>query len=421
MSISILIIILIGLVFLSGYFSASETALFSLPSTKIKAYQKNMDSRKRLIANLVLHPRDLLVTIFMLNTLVNILIQNVSSSLFGIYGGWASKIGLPLILTLLFGEIIPKYIGLQNNLGLSYYVAPTIKFIQDILKPIRQATISITAPVSRFLFFYLRKEENISDEELKHVLKKSQEIGVLHADEAELVWGYLNLQDSQVKELMRPREDILFYEVDEPLTKLTYLFVDQECSRIPVCNKTIENTIGIITAQNYFLNRHELSSGKQLTKFLSKPFFIPETTPGKTLLRKFEETGDVIALVVDEYGSISGLITHEDLVEVVVGEITDLRDPKNLYIKPRENEIIASGRLELSEFNDVFKTDLISAKNMVTIGGWLIEQIGDIPKSGDKYVIQNLIFQVLSADPKRIHKLFIRKLTKKTSNKQNQE
>ena len=415
MSITILFLTLLLLVYLSGYFSASETALFSLPSTKIKAYQKNPDPRKRLIANLVLQPRDLLVTVFILNTLVNILIQNVSSSLFGTQAGWSLKVGVPLFLTLVFGEIIPKSIGLKNNLRLSYFVAPMIDFMQKLLRPIRQATIAITAPISRFLFFYLHKEEDISEEELKHVLKTSQEFGVLHQDEADLVWGYLNLQDSLVKEIMHPREDILYFDVNEPLSKLVYLFADKECTRIPVCDGSIENLLGIITAQKYFLHRHDVASSRQIIKYLSKPFYIPETTLARTLLRRFEESDEVLSIVVDEYGSISGLITYEDLIEVVVGEITDVRDIKDLYIKARENEMIAAGRLELSEFNDLFKSDLESKKNMATIGGWLIEQVGDIPKSGDKFVIQNFLFQVLSADPKRIHKLYIRKLNKKNT------
>lgn len=414
MSFLILGTVLLFLTFLSGYFSASETALFSLPSTKIKAYQKNPDPRKRQIAALLLKPRDLLVTVFMLNTLVNILLQNAASSLFGSSASWTLKVGVPLVLTLVFGEIIPKYIGLQNNVRLSYLFAPMITFIQNALEPVRRAIISITTPISHALFFYLRKEEDISQEELKHVLKTSQEYGVLNHDEAELIRGYLTLQDSQVKELMRPREDILYYDISEPLSKLTYLFADQECTRLPVCDKDIENTLGIISVQEYFLHRSELKSGAEIKNILKKPFFIPESTPGRTLLRRFEEQDEEIAMVVDEYGSISGLITYEDLVEVVVGEIADLRDEK-LYAQARENEIIASGRLELSEFNEIFNTTLESNKNMVTIGGWLIEQIGEIPKSGDKFTLHHMVFQILSSEPTRINKIYIRKLNKKNS------
>jgi len=410
MDIGLPVIILLFLLFCSGFFSSSEIALFSLSSAKIKSYQSNSDPRKRLIAKLVREPRGLIVTIFMLNTLANILIQNTTSHLFGEDAGWSFKVGLPFILMLLFGEIIPKYIGLQNNLPISYQIAPIIDAMQRYLAPLRKIIVEITVPVSRALFFFLHKEENISKDELKHVLKTSQEHGVLHQDEAELVWGYLNFQDSTVKELMRPREDILSYDINDPLSKLTYLFVEQECSRLPVYDNTIDNVLGIITARQFFLHRKAIGSGQDLIKYLIKPLFVPEVTSAKTLVKLFDENNQVIALVVDEYGTFIGLITREDIVEEVIGEISDLRDVKSLYTKAGPNEIITSGRLELDDFNQIFNSNLTSEGNMLTIGGWLSEYLGEIPKSGTKFEIQNFIFQVLAADPNKIRRLHIRKL-----------
>lgn len=413
MEIAVPISILFFLTFCSGFFSASETALFSLPLTKIKAYQTNSDTRKRLISRLVLEPRDLLVTVFMLNTFVNILLQNTVSHMFGESASWWLKVGVPFAIMLLFGEIIPKYIGLKNNVEISNAVAPTINYMQNFLQPIRKIIINITTPVSQALFFFLHKEKDISKDELKHVLKTSQEHGVLHPDEAELLWGYLNLQDATVKELMRPREDILYYDINDPISKLIYLFVEQECSRLPVCDKSINDVLGIITAREFFLHRQDLGSSQHLFSYLCKPLYVPETTPARVLLRRFDESGQVLALVVDEYGSISGLITREDLVEVVVGDIVDLRDSKELYTAAGKNEIITSGRFELSEFNHLFGVNLVSKNNMLTIGGWLIEELGDIPKTGAKLEMYNLLFQVLAADPNKIRRLYIRKLNGK--------
>lgn len=405
------IVFLIFLIFWSGFFSASETALFSLSSTKIKAYQTNISPRKRLIASLVLNPKDLLVTIFMLNTLVNILIQNTSSSMFGKSGGWIFKIVFPFILMFIFGEIIPKYIGLQNNIKLADLVAPTINLMQKLLKPIRKIIVKITSPLSRIMFFYLHKEKSISTEELKHALKTSQEYGVLNLDEAELIMGYLNFQEATVKELMRPREDIIFFDINDPLSKLTHFMVELECSRLPVCDRVIDNVIGIISIRQFFLHRKKIKNIEELIKHLVKPFYIPENTPAKILMRHFEEHKQVLSLVVDEYGSISGLITKEDIVEEVIGDISDRRDQKSLYEKAGPNEIIASGRLELYEFNEIFNSHLISENNMITISGWLIEQLGDIPKSGAKFEIESFLFQILAADPNKIKRLYIRKLT----------
>lgn len=288
MEAALFIIALILLTFCSGYFSASETALFSLSAMKVKAYQTDPDPRKRLIANLVLQPRDLLVTVFMLNTLVNILIQNVSSSMFGFEAGWGLKVGFPLVLMLLFGEIFPKYYGLQNNLSLSYWVAPSINYLQKILKPVRRWIIAVTAPISRMMFFFLKKEESISREELQHVLKTSEAHGVLHPDEAELVWGFLNLQDLLVKELMQPREDMNCYDITEPLTKLTHLFTEKKRTRIPVFDKILDNIIGIISAKQFFLHHHEINDPVDLRRWLDKPFYVPENSPAKLLLRRLD-------------------------------------------------------------------------------------------------------------------------------------
>jgi putative hemolysin len=404
------LILLLFLTFCSGFFSASETALFSLSPTKIKAYSSSSDTKKRLIAHLVSRPRDLLVTIFMLNTLVNILLQNTTSHMFGESANWGYKVGIPLVLMLFVGEIVPKYIGLLNNIKISHLVAKPINLLQNLIRPLRILTINVTAPVSRALFFYLKPEESISRDELKHVLKTSQEYGVLHADEAELVGGYINLQEATVKEIMRPREDILSYDLNDPLSKLLYLFIDQECSRLPVCDKSIENVLGIITAKQFFLHRHQINSGKDLIPLLLKTLYVPESIPAKNLIRRFDENNQVLALVVDEYGSISGIVTREDLVEVVIGEITDLRDATALFTKVGQHEIIGSGKLELSEFNEIFNSNLISPNNMMTIGGWLTEQLGEIPKNGTRHELHGFIFNVLAADPHRIRRLYIRRL-----------
>lgn len=407
------ILVLILLTFCSGFFSASETALFSLSSMRIKAYRDDQDSKKRQIAEMVLHPRDLLVTIFMLNTLANILIQNVSSSMAGPHGSWEYKIALPLFLTLVFGEVIPKYIGMQNNVSLSFTVAPTIYFFQNLLKPIRRLIIAITTPISRGLFFFLHKEESLSRDELKHVLEASEAHGVMNPDEAELVWGYLDLQETLVKELMRPREDMICYSIQEPLSKLQHLFVNRERTRIPIYEKELNNILGVFSAKQYLCHQAKLSKPEDILPLLSKSFYVPENTPVRNLLRRFEEYNEEMAIVVDEYGTVSGLITREDIIEIVVGKVMEQQDQKILYTRAGENEIIASGKLELAVFNELFDVDLISENNLATISGWLIEKVGEIPKSGNQYTVDNFLFQILSAEPRRIRRLYIRKLHKR--------
>ncbi len=397
---------------LSGFFSLSQIALFSLSTTEIKLYKGSHDPRKQLIARLLSRPRDLLVSLLMSDIAVNILAQNMAANLFGEHASWWLKVGVPLGLTLILGEVIPKTLALPNNAKIAYRVAPAVDTLERFLGPIRTTTTAITSQLSRLLFFFLKKEQDISKEELHHVLKTSESHGILSQEEAELIDGYLSLTDYTVKERMQPRHEILFYDVDEPLTKLFYLFTEKECSRIPVCRGELQEMLGILSARSFFVLRNQIHTSEDLIKFLKKPYYVPETILARSLLRQFLFSEQKMGIVVDEYGSISGLITQEDLFEVVVGEIKDSRDEKTRLTRAGKDIIIASGKFELSEFERVFKTSLPSDNNMVTIGGWLTEQVGDIPKSGEKLIWRDFLFQVLASDPNRVRRVYIRRLRK---------
>lgn len=411
---TVLILLLVALILGSALFSASETSLFSLSSHKVKTYKQDQDIRKQLIFQLLSSPRDLLVTIIMLNIAINILIQNVSSALFGETASGVVNVAVPLALTLIFGEVIPKSIGLENNEKIASRMAPFLVRLQKFLLPVGRVLVMVTNQVSRVLFFFLRKEHEISIDELQHALRTSRQSGVLQEDEAELVRGYLVLQESTVKERMRPREEVLYFDLDEPISKLIHLFVDQECSRIPICKHGLDQILGVVTSRLFFLHRESIHSSEDLRQILEKPFFVPETVPAKTLLRQFYDRQESFAIVVDEYGSVSGIVALEDLVETVIGEIADRRDEKNLYTLSGENVVIASGKMELSELEKLFDVTLTSENKMVTVGGYLTEKMGDIPKSGSQYVTEDFLFHVLAAEPTRVRRVYIRHLKRKS-------
>ncbi len=398
------------LLILSAILSGSETALFSLSSMQLKTYRKSKDTRLSLIYHLMERPRDILVTILMLNVLSNILVQNTVSSLFSEYSAWGLKVGVPLALTLLFGELLPKSIAMPNNAKVAYRVAPLIYKATLLLKPIRKRLTAVTSWISRFFFLIIQDEEEISPNELKHVLKTSEESGVLLKQEARLVEGALDLQETLVKERMRPREEIIYYDLEEPLSQLIHLFADQQTTRVPVCKGDIENIQGILSTREFFLSKEEIQTSQDLLRYLKKPYYVPETTRASTLLKNLRERSEDLAIVVDEYGSISGLITQEDLIEEVLGEIADLRDVKSLYTRSGDNVIIASGTLELAQFGEIFGIELESKENAVTLGGWLIEQLGTIPQTGAKYATDQFLFYILAADPNRIRRVYVRKI-----------
>lgn len=407
-----MILALALLLFFSAFLSFSETALFSLPSFTLRSYKYDPDLRKRLIAHLLESPRELLVTIMMLNILANILVQNTVSSIFGEFSSWLLKVGVPLLLTLFIGEIIPKSIAIGNNKAIAYRVAPIIAFVARITSPIRKVFTHITEYISRLLFFFLKKEKPISTDELQHIIASSKETGVLNFDETELISGYLDLEDAYVKEKMRPKDEILFYNINDPLPEMIHLFVDLKCSRLPVCDGGLEKILGVLSVKSFFFNQEKIKASKDLIAILEKPFYVPETIKGTDLLQKLREHHQKLALVVDEYGSISGLITQEDLMETVIGEIEDQRDTKELYVRSSNDVLIVSGKLELSDFEDIFDTELKNKSSAVTLGGWLIEQFEDIPQSGEKFVNEDFLFYILEADEKTIKRVYIRRLKK---------
>ncbi|HSX03743.1 MAG TPA: hemolysin family protein [Rhabdochlamydiaceae bacterium] len=406
----ILVTVLIVFLFGIAFSAASETALFSLSPIKIKAYSHDPDPKKRLISRLVSRPQDLLITMIIINVTMSILIQNLMSTLFGDFSGWAFTVGLPLALILIFGEAIPKSVGFANNTAISYRVAKPLFVIQKIFLPFRKVLLAITNKIFRWMFFYLKKEGEISVAELEHALKTSEASGVLGPDEADLMQGYLKLEESTVKEFMRPREEVLYFDLNDPLTEIVHLFVDQECTRVPVCEGGLDKIKGIMTSGLFFINRDHIKTSGDLVRFLKKPFFIPESSSAKAILDEMYEKKESLAIAVDEYGSFSGLISLEDLVEAVVGEIADRRDEKSRFTRAGENVIIASGKLELLELESIFDLSIPSESHMVTVGGWLTEQLGDIPKTGTKYIWKNLLFHVLSSDQKRVKRIYIRKL-----------
>lgn len=410
-----LVVFLSLLIFVSGYFSAAETALFSLSPLTLRAYRTSANPRFNLIAHLMEHPRQVLVTLMIVHILANILVQNVISSIFEPFPNWSLKVGLPLLLTLLFGDILPKSVAMPYNTSISYYVAPSVGKASRWIGPFRDWVTSVTSALTRYLFFFLHEEKEISIDELRHVLKTSEQTGVLIHEEAELIDGMLKLQQALVKERMRPREEMLFYDIQQPFSELSRLLIDLEITRVPVCDGTLENMLGILSTRTYFLQENQLRAGADLLPILKKPYYVPETTKCWTLLQNLRERNESLALVVDEYGSISGLITQEDLIEAVVGEISDKRDEKSLYTRSGPDVIIASGKLELEEFREIFGISLKSQENAVTLGGWLIEQLGDIPSAGTKYANEQFLFYVLAADPNRIRRIYVRKLQSRQS------
>jgi len=393
----------------SAFCSASETAFFSLPRTWVKSAENSPKKSVRLIAKLLKSPQDLLVTIFILNTVVNILVQNSVSAYIGESGSFIAKILIPFFILLFLGEIFPKQLGLVKNRTLAEVFAPILDTLNRGLGPIRIAVIKVTLPLSRILFPFLQRDRLLGQEEIEHVLSSSQERGVIYPEEVELASGYLDLKESSVRDVQLPKEDMQGYEIHEPLTKLSHLLSEEGLKDVPIYQRNWDNLLGTISLKTYLLIRDKIKSGQDLKKYIDKPYFIPEVAPARTLLENMLKKGKTIAFSIDEFGSIAGSCLLGDVVEIVFGPLGSSVQEELDYQVVSPNAIIADGTMDLDELESFLKISIRGESSSQSIGGWLIDEIGDIPKVGTVFEKGGIEFQVVSAEPHRVKKVFIKR------------
>ncbi len=410
MIIAFQIIAIIFLTLASAYFSCSEVAYFSLPASKVRGFRTNQDLKKQRVARILARSKSLLVTIFMYNTIVNVLLQNTSSDLFShASSGWLLKVGIPLVLVLFVGELIPKYLGLIHNERLAIRFAPTIEFLEWVITPIRILITRLAYMLSRLFFFFLRAEPALSKEELAHILQSSEGKGILHKDELELIYGVLKLEDKKINELMYQRSEMPVYDIEEPISKIIHLFSEDMLSEVALFEMPNEKMLGVIRARDLFIRRSEISKGRDLLKILRKPFYVPETTSATTLLQRMRSQNSDTAWVVDEYGTACGMIREQDLLAEVVGSSSKIAEDKEEYERISKDTIVASGTMPLDEVRDLFNVSLESEHHMVTIGGFITEKLGTIPPSGATLVEEGLFMRVLSSDHTKVRKVYLQK------------
>lgn len=396
-------------VFCSSFISLAQIALFSLPSSLISHYKRSKHKQHRVVAALLSHPHHLLITLIFLDIGFNIGIQNCFAILVGDTSSSLLTVGLPLVITLILCEILPKTIALPFNTQISSFVAPIITTFTKLFKPLLHwAILTINYLVQKIL--RNKTSDMIQLQELKEVLQSCKDFGVVSQEESRLLYGYLSLSDCTMKERMQPRQNILFYDIQTPIEHLYSLFSVQHCSRVPVCDGDLQNLLGICTAKTLILQKQILRDSSELLPLLEKPYYIPSTVSAKMALCHLTAEEKSLGIIIDEYGSIQGLITLEDLFEIVSGDISDQRTEPVLYTKSGENIIIASGLLELSDLSEIFGVDFPTYNNSATLGGWLIEQLGSIPVAGTKLSWNHFSFQVLDAAPNYIRRVYVRRI-----------
>jgi len=404
-----LILILLILVCGSAFFSASETALTSLNKIKLRNMAeenvKNADKVQKLIDD----PNRLLSSILIGNNLVNnaaaALTTMIAVSLLGGQSGVGAATMIITIIILIFGEITPKTLASQNAEKVSLAVSNIISVIVVISTPVVKVMNLITNVLIKVLGGNsTEKTPTITEAELKTMVNVSHEEGVLEVDERRMINNVFDFGDLKAKDVMTPRTDMVCVEDTITYDEIVSIFKEERFSRLPVYHESVDNIIGILYVKDIiFIDEQHF----KITDYMREPFFTYESKPISELFSEMRGNRIRAAVILDEYGGTSGLVTLEDLVEEIVGDIADEYDEQEKEIEViKEDEFIVDGSTRLEDVNEMIGLHLAS-EDFDTIGGYVIGILGSFPDGGEEVETDNIKIVVEEVDKNRIEKLRI--------------
>ena len=399
------------LLFCSAFVSASEVAFFSLEPQDVDELKQKENTNANNVLKLLEYPQKLLATILISNNFVNvaiiILITYFSTSLFDfsmspILGFVIQTIVITFLL-LLFGEIMPKVYATQYPMKMALFAASTLLTLEKILSPfvallVKSSTIMNADKV--------KTRNNISMDELSQALELTSDT---EDDEKDMLEGIIKFGNIQVADIMRSRVDIVSVEIKSSYKELMQMIVESGYSRIPVFSENHDNIKGLIYSKDLLPHLDKPDNFRWQT-LIRPAYFVPESKKIDDLLKEFQETKVHLAIVVDEYGGTSGLVTLEDILEEIVGDISDeYDDEEKMYVKVDDTTYVFEGKILLNDFYKV--TDIDESvfekvtEDVETLAGLVLELKGEIPKKGDKVNMGPYEFEVVAVDNRRINKI----------------
>jgi len=398
--------VLIALIALSSFFSASETALTSISKIKllsmVEEKVKNADKIQKLTSN----PEKMLSTILIGNNIVNICASSLATSIAIFYSpnaGVGIATAVMTIVVLIFGEITPKSFATQHAEKLALAVVNFILFLQYLFTPVIVILNVVTGALLKLMGVDKKeKAPTVTEAELKTMVNVSHEEGVLEVEERRMINNVFNFGDAQASDVMTPRIKIIALDLESTYEDVMKVFREEKFSRLPVYTESIDKIVGVLHLKDIiFLNPAEFS----VEKHMRKPFFISAQTDVAKLFEQMKEKSNPIAIVLDDYGGTAGLLTFEDLVEEIVGNIFDEYDETVVDIEETgENEYTVDGMTHLVRINETAGTALES-DTMDSISGYITEKLGRFPETGEEIEDENILFTVLETDKTRISKV----------------
>jgi putative hemolysin len=418
------IIILVILTMINAFFSCAEMAMVSVNKSKIKRLAEEGKKSAKLVHQFSMEPTKFLSTIQVAITLAGFFSSaSAASGLSRPLGEWLSNknilygsqiafVAVTLTLsyfTLVFGELVPKKVALQQPEAISMFCVKPIKAVSKIAYPFIKLLTFTTNLVTRpFGIKEGDTEEILSREELISLVNEGQAHGVLNKKEKEMINSIMEFDEKVAKEIMTPRINVFAIDIAAPKEEYLDELLNTKFTRIPVYEEEIDNIVGMLYAKD-FLKAAVRAGYKNIDvrSIMKKPYLVPESKIIKDLFRELQQSKKQIAVLIDEYGGFAGIVTMEDLVEEVMGDIEDEYDPASVKVKKLdENTYLIDGMTSVDELNNMLDLDIYS-ENYDTLSGYLIDHMGSIPQEHDERVIEieNLVFKLESVKNKRIDKV----------------
>lgn len=422
------ILLIFILILINAFFASSEIAIISVNKNKLSALAEEGNKKAELLLRLVKEPSKFLATIQVGITLAGFLASaSAAVSISNVVAGLLDKTNIAFIraashqialilvtillsfITLVLGELLPKRLALQNSEKIAMFAVKPIIFISKITAPFVKILTLSTGFFARLLGSTGEDmDEKVTEEEIRMMIHVGEESGVINETEREMIDGIFQFDDILAKEIMTPRNHVFAVNVEEDIEKLIDEIIEEQYSRIPVYEEDIDNIIGILYMKDLFAKGIKGDFKDISIREIIRPaYFVPETKNIDALFRELQKSRNHMAILIDEYGGFSGILTIEDLMEEIFGNISDEYDEeKNEIEKIDGNTYIIDGMASINDINEELDLSLPS-DNFDTIGGFVIDLLGNIPKEDEEHIVEfeNLVFKVEKLDEKRIEKV----------------
>ncbi len=409
------------LLLLNGVLAMAETALLSVRKARLQNQSNKGDKRAQIVLNLTEDPNQFLSVVQIGITSIDLLIGALTGATLGVWINtqldkfptlqpYSDAIGLVIgvlpitYLSLVLGELVPKRLALRDPESVSAIVAPAMNFFSKVFSPFVKLLSISTEAVLRMMGVKPSEEPPVTEEEIQLLIDQGTQAGIFQEAEQDMVEGVFSLSDQRVYSLMTPRTEVVWLDVNDNIEEIRQKIVESEYSRFPVRQDSLETIVGIVKSRDLLVQ--SLSGGEIKLKDLVKPaYFIPETMFASRALEIFKEKGTELLLVVDEFGGLQGLITINDILEEIVGEI-ELEEPQ--ATQRQDGSWLLDGMLQVDEFKEIFKLDVLPHEDEYeTLSGFMMVSLGRVPQVADRFEWHGLRFEVVDMDGRRVDKVLV--------------